>query len=76
MARRPRVFVEISDYMPLDHLISAWAAIRDGLPRDAEPQLVPRGDNFSGRQLKIAYLRNPHSRRSGERGVPRRRAAG
>ena len=58
MARRQRVLVEITDYMPLDRLISALAAIRDGLPRDSEPQLVLRGDDVFGRQLQIAYFRD------------------
>ena len=58
MARRRRVFVEISDYMPLERLISALAAIRDGLPSDSEPQLVLRGDDVFGRQLQIAYVRD------------------
>ena len=43
--------------MPLDRLISALAAIRDGLPRGAEPQLVLRGGDIFGPQLQIAYVR-------------------
>ena len=58
MARRRRVFVEVSDFMPLDRLIGALAAIRDGLPSDAEPQLTMRGDDVFGRQLQIAYFRD------------------
>ncbi|CAN5211815.1 MAG: hypothetical protein M3448_09145 [Pseudomonadota bacterium] len=57
MGRRVRDFIEISDYTSLDSLINTLSAIRDALPRDAEPELKLRGDDLFGRRLTISYLR-------------------
>lgn len=57
MSRRVRDFIEISDYTSLDSLINTLVAIRDSLPREAEPELKLRGDDHFGRRLTISYLR-------------------
>ena len=57
MARRVKDFIEISDYTSLDTLINVLTAVRDNLPKDAEPELRLRGDDVFGRRLTISYLR-------------------
>lgn len=57
MGRRVKDFIEISDYTSLDSLINTLIAIRDNLPKDAEPELKLRGDDHFGRRLTICYLR-------------------
>jgi hypothetical protein len=57
MRRRVRDFIEISDYTSLDRLIKTLTAIRDSLPKEAEPELRLKGDDIFGRRLSITYLR-------------------
>ena len=54
---RVRDFIEISDYTSLDSLINTLVAVRDNLPKEAEPELKLRGDDVFGRRLTISYLR-------------------
>lgn len=57
MGRRVKDFIEISEYTSLDQLINALTAIRDNLPKDAEPELRMKGDDVFGRRLSISYFR-------------------
>ena len=57
MGRRVKDFIEIGDYTSLERLITTLTAIRDSLPRDAEPELKMRGDDVFGRSLSITYFR-------------------
>ena len=57
MARRVKDFIEISEYTSLDQLINTLSAIRDNLPKDAEPELRMKGDDVFGRRLSISYFR-------------------
>lgn len=57
MSRRVKDFIEISEYTSLDQLINTLTAIRDNLPKDAEPELRMKGDDVFGRRLSISYFR-------------------
>ena len=57
MAKRVKDFIEISEYTSLDKLIDYLETIRENLPKDAEPELRLRGDDFFGRRLTISYSR-------------------
>lgn len=57
MSRRVKEFVDIADHVSLDELIEQLAAVRDGLPEDAEAELRLRGDEIFGHRITISYLR-------------------
>lgn len=57
MGRRVKDFIEISEYTSLDQLINTLTAIRDNLPKDADPELRMKGDDVFGRRLSISYFR-------------------
>jgi hypothetical protein len=57
MKRRVKEFVEIVDHVSLDALIEQLAAVRDGLPDEAEAELRLRGDEVFGHRITISYFR-------------------
>jgi len=57
MSRRVKEFVDIVDHVSLDELIEKLAAVRDGLPEQADPELRLRGDEVFGHRITISYSR-------------------
>jgi len=57
MSRRVKEFVDVSDHVSIDDLINKLTEIRDSLPRDADAELLLRGDEVFGHRITISYFR-------------------
>jgi hypothetical protein len=57
MNRRVKDYVDVSDHVSIDDLITKLTEIRDSLPSDAGAELRLRGDEVFGRRLTISYFR-------------------
>jgi hypothetical protein len=57
MKRRVKDYVDVSDHVSIDDLITRLTEIRDSLPSDGDAQLRLRGDEVFGHRLTISYFR-------------------
>jgi hypothetical protein len=57
MKRRVKDYVDVSDHVSIDDLITKLTEIRDSLPSDGDAQLRLRGDEVFGHRLTISYFR-------------------
>lgn len=57
MARNVKEIVRIDAVSNLDALIKALGALRESLPKGAEPELLLRGCDVFGRHIAVSWLR-------------------